>query len=212
MYVRSELACYRHETTPDLPWQSFGKSLFNEGAASSKSQNHRINIGDLWWAWVDLNHRPRPYQDSVVRFYKNLQVPRGLPNTAQVIRDHSNCGLKISSRRSARPPPRGSPKLWPTVSCVVALRGVPPAARRRSRLALTLAEREDISRGIASGSSIREIVRRLDRAASTVSRKIARHICRMRCSLVPRKKLLSACGATPRLLGLKAELHLKGPR
>ena len=53
--------------------------------------------------------------------------------------------------------------------------GIPPAARRRSRLALTLAEREDISRGIASGSSIREIARRLDRAASTVSREVARH-------------------------------------
>jgi hypothetical protein len=26
-----------------------------------------------WWAWVDLNHRPRPYQSSVVRFYNNLQ-------------------------------------------------------------------------------------------------------------------------------------------
>ena len=53
--------------------------------------------------------------------------------------------------------------------------GIPPAARRRSRLALTLAEREDISRGIASGSSIREIARRLDRAASTVSREVARY-------------------------------------
>ena len=53
--------------------------------------------------------------------------------------------------------------------------GIPPAARRRSRLALTLAEREDISRGIASGSSIREIARRLGRAASTVSREITRH-------------------------------------
>jgi len=53
--------------------------------------------------------------------------------------------------------------------------GIPPIARRRSRLALTLAEREDISRGIASGSSIREIARRLDRAASTVSREVARH-------------------------------------
>src|SRR5260370_40141316 len=53
--------------------------------------------------------------------------------------------------------------------------GIPPAARRRSRLALTLPEREDISRGIASGSSIREIARCLQRAASTVSREIARH-------------------------------------
>jgi IS30 family transposase len=38
-----------------------------------------------------------------------------------------------------------------------------------------LAEREAISRGIASGSSIREIARGLQRAASTVSREVARH-------------------------------------
>ena len=53
--------------------------------------------------------------------------------------------------------------------------GIAPTARRRSLLALTLAEREDISRGIACGWSIREIARRLDRAASTVSREVARH-------------------------------------
>src|SRR6202162_994277 len=53
--------------------------------------------------------------------------------------------------------------------------GIPPAARRRSRLSLTLAEREDISRGISSGSPLREIARRLDRAASTVSREVTRH-------------------------------------
>jgi len=53
--------------------------------------------------------------------------------------------------------------------------GIVPAARRRSLLTLTLAEREDISRGIASGSSIREIARGLERAASTVSREVARH-------------------------------------
>jgi DNA-binding NarL/FixJ family response regulator len=48
--------------------------------------------------------------------------------------------------------------------------GISPVARRRSRLALTLAEREDISRGLASGWSLREIARHLGRAASTVSR------------------------------------------
>jgi hypothetical protein len=53
--------------------------------------------------------------------------------------------------------------------------GITPVTRRRSRLALTLAEREDISRGIASSSSIREIASRLGRAASTVSREIWRH-------------------------------------
>ena len=53
--------------------------------------------------------------------------------------------------------------------------GIPPAVRRRSRLALTRSEREDISRGIASGSSIREIARHLDRAASTVGREVTRH-------------------------------------
>src|SRR5271155_2595690 len=53
--------------------------------------------------------------------------------------------------------------------------GIPPAARRRSRLSLTLAEREDISRGISSGSPLREIARRMNRAASTVSREVVRH-------------------------------------
>jgi len=42
--------------------------------------------------------------------------------------------------------------------------GIVPAARRRSLLTLTLAEREDISRGIASGSSIRDIAKGLQRA------------------------------------------------
>ena len=63
-----------------------------------------------------------------------------------------------------------------SIRCLLLPRGgIPPAARRRSRLALTFAEREDISRGIASGSSIREMARHLDRAASTVGREVTRH-------------------------------------
>src|ERR1700677_4126221 len=63
-----------------------------------------------------------------------------------------------------------------SIRCLLLPRGgIPPAARRRSRLALTLGERENISRGIASGSPLREIARRLERAASTVSREISRH-------------------------------------
>jgi IS30 family transposase len=53
--------------------------------------------------------------------------------------------------------------------------GITPPARRRSRRALTLSEREGISRGIAGGDSIRAIALRLGRSASTVSREIARH-------------------------------------
>src|SRR6201993_3579671 len=53
--------------------------------------------------------------------------------------------------------------------------GIVPAVRRRSLLTLTLAEREDISRGIASGLSIREIANGLQRPVSTVSREVSRH-------------------------------------
>jgi IS30 family transposase len=53
--------------------------------------------------------------------------------------------------------------------------GIAPPVRRRSRRVLTLAEREDISRGIASGCSMRVIAQGLSRACSTVSREVARH-------------------------------------
>jgi IS30 family transposase len=53
--------------------------------------------------------------------------------------------------------------------------GVPPRERRRSRLALTLEEREEISRGIATGESARSIGARLGRASSTITRELARH-------------------------------------
>src|SRR5881409_1222223 len=63
-----------------------------------------------------------------------------------------------------------------SIRCLVSRHGgFVPVVRRRSLLALTLREREEISRGLASGSSIREIARRLDRVASTVSREVARH-------------------------------------
>jgi IS30 family transposase len=53
--------------------------------------------------------------------------------------------------------------------------GIVPSPRRRSQRVLTLAEREDISRGIASGCSLRVIAQGLRRAPCTVSREVARH-------------------------------------
>ena len=58
---------------------------------------------------------------------------------------------------------------------VAAEGGIAPVARRRSRLALTPGEREEISRGIAVGESVRGIATRLRRAPSTISREIHRH-------------------------------------
>ena len=53
--------------------------------------------------------------------------------------------------------------------------GFRPPERQRSRLALTLSQREEISRGIVGGLSLRTIARQLDRAPSTISREIKRN-------------------------------------
>ena len=53
--------------------------------------------------------------------------------------------------------------------------GIRPPPRNRSRLALTLAEREEISRGIVSDLSLRTIARQLGRSPSTVSREVNRN-------------------------------------
>jgi len=53
--------------------------------------------------------------------------------------------------------------------------GFEPRTRRRAPQALEFVEREEISRGLSAGLSIREMARRLGRAASTVSREIRRN-------------------------------------
>ena len=53
--------------------------------------------------------------------------------------------------------------------------GYVPAVRRRSARVLTISEREEISRGLAEGASLRRIAGRLQRAPSSISREVARH-------------------------------------
>ena len=53
--------------------------------------------------------------------------------------------------------------------------GVPPSPRRRSPRSLSLAEREELSRGLAQGCSLRQIGARLSRAPSTISREVRRN-------------------------------------
>jgi len=63
-----------------------------------------------------------------------------------------------------------------SIYCLVSPHGgIRPAQRRRSRLALTLSEREEISRGIVARRSIRSIAGVLGRAPSTVSREVRRN-------------------------------------
>ena len=63
-----------------------------------------------------------------------------------------------------------------SIRCLVSRHGgIAAAVRRRALLGLTRREREEISRGLASDSSMRDIAKCLERAVSTVSREVARH-------------------------------------
>lgn len=53
--------------------------------------------------------------------------------------------------------------------------GIAPLDRRRAVRALRLEEREEISRALAAGESLRSVARTLRRAASTISREVRRH-------------------------------------
>lgn len=62
------------------------------------------------------------------------------------------------------------------VACHIADQGgIAPEPRCRSTRQLLLAEREEIPRGLAAGSSMREVARGLRRSASTISRMVGRN-------------------------------------
>src|SRR6516164_3619507 len=92
---------------------------------------------------------------------------------------------------------------------VVVHGGIAPAARRRAVLALRLEEREEISRGIAAGQSIRQIAHGLGRAPSTVSREIRRNCGsqRYRANRADRKAWQRALRPKPCRLALRRELR-----
>ena len=53
--------------------------------------------------------------------------------------------------------------------------GIRPAIRRRAQVALNVGEREEISRGLSTHSSLRSIARQLGRSPSTISREVRRN-------------------------------------
>lgn len=67
---------------------------------------------------------------------------------------------------------RGSSSIYDYVG---AEGGIAPRPRRRSRLALTATEREEISRHLARGGSLRAIGQALGRAPSTICREVGRN-------------------------------------
>src|SRR5476651_2313924 len=87
--------------------------------------------------------------------------------------------------------------------------GIRPAPRRRSRLALTLMEREEISRGIAADESARSMARKLGRSPSTVAREISRNggYDRYRASSADETAWVRAC--RPKRCKLAANPHLR---
>jgi IS30 family transposase len=67
---------------------------------------------------------------------------------------------------------RSSSSIYPLLARTA---GIRPAERVRSRLALTLSEREEISRGLIGQLSLRPIARTLRRSISTISREVRRN-------------------------------------
>ena len=53
--------------------------------------------------------------------------------------------------------------------------GIAPLGRKRADRALTLKEREEVSRGLSAGESLRAIAARIRRSPSTVSREVSRN-------------------------------------
>jgi IS30 family transposase len=67
---------------------------------------------------------------------------------------------------------RGSSSIYPLLE---RSGGIRPPKRSRSRLALTLVDREEISRGLMANQSLRSIARSLRRSTSTISREVSRN-------------------------------------
>ena len=95
----------------------------------------------------------------------------GLPSDKrQQVWEMWRAGDSISVIAKAVGSPTGS-----IFSILLPFGGVYQAPRRRRNSAITVAEREEISRGLATRESVRSISRRLGRAPSTISREITRN-------------------------------------
>ena len=81
--------------------------------------------------------------------------------------------LRMRAGQAAKPTARGLGLCTGTVrACLLRCGGIRPEPRRRAPGRLSMAEREEISRGLAAGQSIRAIAVALGRAPSTICREV----------------------------------------
>jgi IS30 family transposase len=91
-------------------------------------------------------------------------------------RERAEIWRRYGSGESLRSISRGTGRDMGTLRRLIASTGGrQPRELRRSELRLSLAEREEISRGLVAGDSCRRIARRLRRAPSTVAREVTRN-------------------------------------
>lgn len=76
--------------------------------------------------------------------------------------------------------------------------GIRPAARKRSRFALSLTEREKISRGLVVNQSLRSIAKSLKRPPSTISREVRRNGGRQACRAARSDQRAWDCATRPK--------------
>jgi IS30 family transposase len=102
---------------------------------------------------MKYRHRTHYTETDKARMWDRWQKGESLQTIAQLFdRDHSSVAQILSITGGIRPPKRA-----------------------RSALALAASEREEISRGVVAGLSLRSIATKLDRSPSTVSREINRN-------------------------------------
>jgi len=87
--------------------------------------------------------------------------------------------------------------------------GFAPAPRRRSSRHLSITEREEISRALARGESLRRIGRGLGRPASTISREVRRHGGRVRYRAESAEVRARALGTRPKPCKLACQAALR---
>src|SRR6266403_4961576 len=75
--------------------KSLTKAL-REIPEKGKSENGRINTGDLWWAWVDLNHRPRPYQGLLWCYMHSSVAMITLLMTSIMVTSWHDCWFQVA--------------------------------------------------------------------------------------------------------------------